>query len=659
MGIEMINVDSIRPNPNNPRKNFDEAALEELAASIREVGILQPLVVVTEVGEGKSLLDVFAGEGAQYRLVCGERRYYAAMRAGLAEVPAVVRTDLTPAQEAEIMLIENLQRKDLDPIEEAQAYRALLDGHGYTQEALGEKLGVSQGHIANRLRLLELPDSVQENISRGIISASHGKVLAGHKNLPEVVLKKAAKAIADENIPVSRAVNEVYKAVAEHGRPLESYEVKFDKAECKECQHKAKGSRWGGNPDSEYCLKHQCYDKKQAEAVKAREDTLAKKLEKVLKEGQKIVDLDELGYGNYEDLNPSYGTKIDKVECKECEHRGFGTTRYDSKPKEVCLKPSCYRKKKSVIEREKNKELRDAFQVELEEISKLAAQNARSFAGFDDDSIFYLEKHVMVYIVGRILADVEPSYDRKITRQKYLKDKFDWQEDWLKNAYQLTREYWGKLSGMLSELTEKQLLEVLFEWPAFARGLNDAEGWLLRQAPQSAPEPEPQTSPEPKEEPEEKLPPGISSRVGWILRNSAGDINYITNIPNLTDAELLYCILNENRQSGLQKLKAEARKRGLQVTEEQRSTEIPARRYLDKNGRIIFVDHGLWSKSGETEYGTFWQSASGGHHRVKTQAMPMVTSREEAQRNLDAWAEKNGLQPVEGDGKCDGQSRSA
>ncbi|MFA5385515.1 MAG: ParB/RepB/Spo0J family partition protein, partial [Eubacteriales bacterium] len=128
-----IRLYDIVPSGSNPRKNFDEDKIDELAVSIREFGILEPLVV-RKVGTG-------------YGIIAGERRWRAAAIAGLKEVPCIVRDDISDEQEAEIMLIENLQRQDLDPVEEAQAYKALLAMNGYTQESLGEKLGVSQGHI--------------------------------------------------------------------------------------------------------------------------------------------------------------------------------------------------------------------------------------------------------------------------------------------------------------------------------------------------------------------------------------------------------------------------------------------------------------------------------------------------------------------------------
>ena len=151
MLVSQVDTGKIYPNPANPRKAFDQAALDELAASIKEVGILQPLVVVVD------------HERDGYRLIAGERRWRAAKLAGLETVPVIAR-EITAAQEAEAMLVENLQREDLDPIEEASALKGLLSDHGYTQEQLAGKLGISQAHIANRTRLLRLPESAKENI---------------------------------------------------------------------------------------------------------------------------------------------------------------------------------------------------------------------------------------------------------------------------------------------------------------------------------------------------------------------------------------------------------------------------------------------------------------------------------------------------------------
>ncbi|NLY55245.1 MAG: ParB/RepB/Spo0J family partition protein [Firmicutes bacterium] len=158
-------IDSIAPNPYQPRCNFSEEELQELAESIKTHGILQPLVVTTS-----------DGEKAEYILVVGERRLRAAQMAGLTEVPAIV-AQYTDRELAEVALVENLQRKDLTPIEEAIAFKKLLEEYGLTQQELGERLGKSQSAIANKIRLLNLPAEVLDYISREMITERHGRVL--------------------------------------------------------------------------------------------------------------------------------------------------------------------------------------------------------------------------------------------------------------------------------------------------------------------------------------------------------------------------------------------------------------------------------------------------------------------------------------------------
>ncbi|MFO7245610.1 MAG: ParB/RepB/Spo0J family partition protein [Thermaerobacter sp.] len=160
--VQNIPVDAVRPNPHQPRRNFDQEALEELAASIRSHGVVQPVVVVP------------AGDG--YVLVAGERRWRAARLAGLAEVPALVR-DLDPRTMTEVALVENLQREDLTPIEEAYAYQALQEEFGLTQEEIAQRVGKSRSQVANTLRLLALDPEVQALVDSGRLSFGHAKVL--------------------------------------------------------------------------------------------------------------------------------------------------------------------------------------------------------------------------------------------------------------------------------------------------------------------------------------------------------------------------------------------------------------------------------------------------------------------------------------------------
>lgn len=162
-----IPVEKIVPNPHQPRLHFDEAKLEELAQSIREHGILQPLIV--------------SREGDRYELIAGERRFQAAKRIGLKTVPVVVR-DVTEQQKLELAIIENIQRHNLNPIEEAKAYLRLLDEFGMQQEAVAKKMGKSRSGVANTLRLLHLPVEIQRAVAESKISEGHAKALLAIEN---------------------------------------------------------------------------------------------------------------------------------------------------------------------------------------------------------------------------------------------------------------------------------------------------------------------------------------------------------------------------------------------------------------------------------------------------------------------------------------------
>ena len=164
-GVREIDTGLIDPNPDQPRREFAEESIAQLAASIREQGVLQP-VVVTPSPDGR------------WRLVAGERRWRAARQAGLTSVPAIVR-ELALQQQMEIALVENIQREDLNPVETALGIRALMDQCGYTQEQVAGRLGMSRPSVANFLRLLSLPEDILALLRNGQLSAGHAKVLAG------------------------------------------------------------------------------------------------------------------------------------------------------------------------------------------------------------------------------------------------------------------------------------------------------------------------------------------------------------------------------------------------------------------------------------------------------------------------------------------------
>lgn len=175
-GVSVLPISDIEANKGQPRKNFDETAIEELAESIRIHGIIQPIIVRA------------AGDGF-YVIVAGERRYRAAKLAGLSEVPVII-TELSSAEAAEVALIENLQRTDLNPIEIAEAYKALTDDFSLTQQQLAERIGKPRSSVANALRLLEMPEKVKRYVADGRLSDGHAKVIAGLSD--EALMDQAA-----------------------------------------------------------------------------------------------------------------------------------------------------------------------------------------------------------------------------------------------------------------------------------------------------------------------------------------------------------------------------------------------------------------------------------------------------------------------------------
>jgi ParB family chromosome partitioning protein len=187
-GVINLGIEEIRPDKHQPRRHFDERHIEELAESIRSKGILLPLIVRR------------AAEG--YVLVAGERRWRAAQKAGLRELPAMVR-EVTQKEAFELALIENIQREDLNPIEEAEAYRRLIDEHGLTQEELAARVGKERSTVANALRLLRLPDALKEAIVAGALSMGHARALLAIAD--EGDLKRAADKVVAENLSVRAA----------------------------------------------------------------------------------------------------------------------------------------------------------------------------------------------------------------------------------------------------------------------------------------------------------------------------------------------------------------------------------------------------------------------------------------------------------------------
>lgn len=196
-----LKISDIEPNRAQPRKEFNDAALAELADSIRQHGVLQPLLVRPLFGGG-------------YQIVAGERRWRAARMAGVTEVPALVR-EMTDSEVMQLALIENLQREDLSPLEEAQGYQSLIETYGFTQEEVANTVGKSRPTVTNALRLLNLPKEILDLVSSGKISAGHARTLLSFPNTESMI--RAAKLAVEQGVSV-RELEKMAKKAAEDSK---------------------------------------------------------------------------------------------------------------------------------------------------------------------------------------------------------------------------------------------------------------------------------------------------------------------------------------------------------------------------------------------------------------------------------------------------------
>lgn len=208
--VEQIPVSEIRSNPYQPRKNFEQEALNELAESIRQNGVLQPIIVRKSSAKG-------------YELVAGERRHKASIIAGLDTIPAIIR-ELNEEFMIRYAILENLQREDLTPLEEADAYQLMMEKLGLTQEKVADALGKSRSHVANHLRLRTLPDEVKELINEGKLSMGQARTLRSLKN-DEQVIRLAKKAVS-ENLTVRQLEKMVSELKDEKSDPKRARKLK-------------------------------------------------------------------------------------------------------------------------------------------------------------------------------------------------------------------------------------------------------------------------------------------------------------------------------------------------------------------------------------------------------------------------------------------------
>lgn len=192
-----VRTEDVRPNSRQPRRHFDAGQLEELRDSIREHGVLQPIVVRRRAG--------------YFELILGERRWRASQLAGRTTIPAIVRDDVEDSRMLELALVENVQRADLDPLERARAFKAMIDDLGLTQEEVASRVGLKRATVANHLRLLDLPDEIQDAVGQGLISMGHARAILGLKG------QKAMQRLLERAVRDELSVRQVERLVRDSG----------------------------------------------------------------------------------------------------------------------------------------------------------------------------------------------------------------------------------------------------------------------------------------------------------------------------------------------------------------------------------------------------------------------------------------------------------
>lgn len=207
-GYVILGIDEIRPNTYQPRKDFDEEAINELAVSIQEKGIIQPIVVRKNMNA--------------YEIIVGERRWRAAQRVGLTKVPVIIK-DASDREALELALVENLQREDLNPIEEATAYDQLIEDFGLTHEEISKRIGKERSTITNQLRLLKLPEEVREALIKGEITAGHARALLGLESPNK--MKEVLEAIRKEKLSVRKTEKLVQKLLGDKQASIKPHDV--------------------------------------------------------------------------------------------------------------------------------------------------------------------------------------------------------------------------------------------------------------------------------------------------------------------------------------------------------------------------------------------------------------------------------------------------
>jgi ParB/RepB/Spo0J family partition protein len=343
MEVVQIPLGDIRSSPLNPRKEVDEEHLKELAESIRQLGVIQPIHVRPLEGDGG------------YEVGPGRSRYLACVMADLEIVPAIIHEGVDDATWLRMMLVENLQRRDLNAIEEAEGYKK-LEELGVKQQTIGKAINRSQPVVSNRVRLLGLPEAVQGNIRRGELTPAHGVALARYSKFPQV-----AEAIAEQAVKHGLTTHKIEKIGAcayeleQKGfiKEVAGYRCKFDTEICTKCPHDA----YRKGQYTHYCLNPSCYDELQEKAERERREALERKSEELTQGGQELLKIEDLEYGTYQRLDTHDGPP---EGCREdCDKRRVALDHHDEETI-ICIDLSCYKKLKVAQTKRENKAREEA-----------------------------------------------------------------------------------------------------------------------------------------------------------------------------------------------------------------------------------------------------------------------------------------------------------
>lgn len=384
MEVRRDGLHDLGPSALNPRKHFDEAKLAELAESIKRHGLLEPLVV-REVPPGDP-------PGAYYEIIAGERRYRAAKLAGLAEVPVRDLGEVDDKTALELALVENLQRQDLDPIEEAEGYRQLNRVVGLTQAAIAAAVNRSQPAVANAMRLLDLPEEVLRRIRAGELTVSHGIALAKWKEWPAIAIALAEYAV-DEHLTAKRVegFDTGSWVLSRAGAIRWHHQANFNWREvCPACPFGA----FRGDIAGLHCLKPDHFDQLQAEAEAATQATLDAALrDEVAAGGEDLSGLPRLStleQGTYRDLT-SYGSPQGCSRDCPCWARALDDYHGRGRVRPICTDPKRHEGLQRAQARDENKAKRDKHRRERETL--VAAVDA--IAGVGRRELVVLVDHII------------------------------------------------------------------------------------------------------------------------------------------------------------------------------------------------------------------------------------------------------------------------